>query len=103
MTAKAIIFDIDGTLSPEISWLALTRDLGASVDEHIRIYTDLKQGRIDYPESKRQLINLWRATGNANKAFFQKLFENWPQMKRMKRIKSKLGKLLPILASLSRF
>jgi phosphoserine phosphatase len=78
MTTKAIIFDIDGTLSPEISWLALTRDLGASVDEHLRIYADLKQGKIDYTESKRQLIDLWRATGNANKPFFQKLFENWP-------------------------
>ncbi len=78
MKPKAIIFDIDGTLSPEISWLALTRDLGASVDKHIRIYTDYKEGKITYKESKRQLIGIWHATGNANKSFFQKLFEDWP-------------------------
>jgi len=72
--AKAIVFDIDGTLSPEISWLALTRDLGASVDGHIRIYTDYKEGRATYEESKRQLISTWQATGNATKPFFQKLF-----------------------------
>lgn len=43
---KAVVFDIDGTLSPEVSWLALTRDLGASVEEHAQIYADYKAGRI---------------------------------------------------------
>lgn len=76
--SKAIVFDIDGTLSPEVSWLALTRDLGASVDEHVRIYEDYKAGSITYAESKQQLIGIWRATGNATKPFFQQLFENWP-------------------------
>jgi len=75
---KAVVFDIDGTLSPEISWLALTRDLGASVDDHVRIYTDYKAGTIGYEESKNQLIGIWQATGNANKSFFQELFEGWP-------------------------
>lgn len=83
---KAIIFDIDGTLSPEVSWLALTRDIGASVDEHIRIYEDYKAACITYEESKQQLIGLWRATGNANKVFFQKLFESWPLVPSAKQI-----------------
>ena len=68
-TPKAVVFDIDGTLSPEVSWLALTRDLGAPVDQHVQIYNDYKEGLIDYPTSKAQLIGLWRATGNANKEF----------------------------------
>lgn len=72
--AKAVVFDIDGTLSPEVSWLALTRDLGAPVERHIQIYQDYKNGVIDYPASKTQLIDLWRATGNANKTFFVQLF-----------------------------
>lgn len=74
----AAVFDIDGTLSPDISWLALTRDLGASVDGHIQIYNDYKQGKIDYPTSKSQLIGLWSATGNANKSFFGALFDALP-------------------------
>jgi phosphoserine phosphatase len=74
---KAVVFDIDGMLSPEVSWLALTRDLGASVDDHAHIYDDYKTGRIGYEESKRQLIEIWHATGNANKVFFQNLFEHW--------------------------
>jgi len=75
---RAIVFDIDGTLSPEVSWLALTRDLGAPVEQHIQIYKDYKEGKIDYEASKDQLIGLWRATGNANKAFFARLFDALP-------------------------
>jgi phosphoserine phosphatase len=76
--AEAVVFDIDGTLSPEISWLALTRDLGAPVEQHVQIYTDYKNGKIDYPTSKLQLIDLWRATGNANRTFFVQLFDALP-------------------------
>ncbi len=75
---KAIIFDIDGTLSPEISWTALTRDLGASVEDHIAIYQQYKKRQTDYAESKRQLIDLWQATGNASRNYFVSLFEGWP-------------------------
>jgi HAD superfamily phosphoserine phosphatase-like hydrolase len=76
--AEAVVFDIDGTLSPEVSWLALTRDLGAPVERHIQIYTDYKEGRTDYSASKKELIDLWRATGNANKSFFGQLFDSLP-------------------------
>lgn len=76
--AEAVVFDIDGTLSPEVSWLALTRDLGAPVEQHIQIYQDYKNGKIDYPTSKSQLIDLWRSTGNANRAFFVQLFDALP-------------------------
>lgn len=76
--AKAVVFDIDRTLSPEVSWLALTRDLGAPVEQHVQIYKDYKNGEIDYSTSKSQLIDLWRATGNANETFFAQLFEALP-------------------------
>jgi HAD superfamily phosphoserine phosphatase-like hydrolase len=75
---RAVVLDIDGTLSPQLSWLALTRDLGASVAEHSRIYEDYKKGLITYSESKRRLIGLWRSTGNANRQFLEMIFENWP-------------------------
>ncbi len=75
---RAVIFDIDGTLSPEISWLSLTRDLGGSVDSHIGIYQAYKNGETTYEQSKQELITLWQSTGNANKPFFQALFERWP-------------------------
>lgn len=75
---KAVILDIDGTLSPEISWLSLTRDLGAPVQKHVAIYQDYKNSRISYQESKTELLELWRSTGNTNYHFFQSLFEGLP-------------------------
>ncbi len=75
---KAVVFDIDGTLSPDISWLVLTRDLGAPVERHIQIYQDYKNGKIDYLASKSQLLDLWHATGNTNKTFFSRLFDALP-------------------------
>jgi HAD superfamily phosphoserine phosphatase-like hydrolase len=74
---KAVIFDIDGTLLPEVSWLALTRDLGGSVEGHIAIHQNYKNGKITYEQSKEELIALWQATGNARKPFFQSVFRQW--------------------------
>ena len=71
---QAIIFDIDGTLAPEISWFALTRELGASADEHRGIYQDYRNGLITYSESKNRLLDIWRSTGNANCAVFRSIF-----------------------------
>ena len=74
---RAVVFDIDGTLSPEISWTSLTRDLGASVDDHIQIYKAYREGNSNYEQSKAELLDLWRRSGNANKDFFEKLFNDW--------------------------
>ncbi len=75
---RAVVFDVDGTLSPDVSWLALTRDLGASVERHEQIYHDYKHGKTDYVTAKSQLLTLWQATGNANKEFFAQLFDALP-------------------------
>ncbi len=75
---KAVIFDIDGTLSPEISWTLLTKDLGGSAEQHLKIFKDLSDEKIGYEDSKEQLLNLWRATGRATKSDFRAIFENWP-------------------------
>lgn len=75
---KAVIFDIDGTLSPENSWTAFSRDLGSSVAEHLAIYQDHLTGKIGLDESKRMLLKLWLATGNANKHNIEQMFASWP-------------------------
>jgi HAD superfamily phosphoserine phosphatase-like hydrolase len=75
---KAVIFDIDGTLTPEISWTALTRDMGASVEEHMVIYHEHRDGKITYETSKRKLLELWRKTGNTDKNYFETVFSGWP-------------------------
>lgn len=74
---KAIVFDIDGTLTPDISWLAMTRDLGASVDKHQEIFKAFKESKISYEASREQLIKLWQDTGNATYPKIKNIFENW--------------------------
>lgn len=78
MFAKAIIFDIDGTLTEEHSWTALTRDLGASVEDHLKIYDDMRAGLIDLAIAEVQLCDLWHATGRATKETIINFFESWP-------------------------
>ena len=75
---KAVILDIDGTISPGLSWTDLTRDLGGSESEHLTIFNAYREGNIDYSESKRALLKLWQTTGNANLNFIQNIFESWP-------------------------
>ncbi len=74
---EAVVLDIDGTLSPEVSWYALTQGLGASAIQHKVIYDAYRNSEITYEDSKRQLIGLWQATGNANKTYMERLFETW--------------------------
>ena len=75
---KAVIFDIDGTLSPENSWTAFSRDLGSSVAEHLAIYQDHLTGKIGLDESKRMLLKLWQSTGKANKQNIEQMYATWP-------------------------
>ena len=35
---KVVVFDIDGTLTDEISWLKMTESLGADPQKHQQIY-----------------------------------------------------------------
>jgi HAD superfamily phosphoserine phosphatase-like hydrolase len=71
---KAVILDIDGTVSAEHSWLALTRDLGADPDAHVRLYMAYRDGSATYEQSRDGLLELWRSTGNAKKEDFERIF-----------------------------
>ncbi|NTV44517.1 MAG: HAD-IB family phosphatase [Candidatus Yonathbacteria bacterium] len=74
---KAVILDIDGTLSTEVSWLQLTKSLGASHEEHLRIFNQFTKNEIDYITAKKLLINLWRSTQKANKKSITQIFYSW--------------------------
>lgn len=74
---KAVVFDIDGTLSPHVSWTKLTALLGASVHELNKIYGNLKNGKAEYEESKRAVLKLWENGGELNKIRLEEIFNNW--------------------------
>lgn len=77
---KAVAFDIDGTITPNSnSWLALTRDLGASVEKHADMFfRDFKEGRASYDAARQQFIAFWQATGNATRSKIQSIYDSWP-------------------------
>lgn len=74
---KAVIFDIDGTLSPDISWTKLTLQLGYSVPNHMEIYEKFKNGKLEYNEAKKALLSLWTASGPLSKSRLEEMFKSW--------------------------
>lgn len=68
-------FDIDETFTPSISWQLMTKGMGASVEELLRLYGDLKQGEMSLAEAQDALIKVWQKSGNARKSFLRHLFE----------------------------
>jgi HAD superfamily phosphoserine phosphatase-like hydrolase len=74
---KAVVLDIDGTLTHEVSWLKITELLGASVMQHEQIFELFLRNKLAYEEAKHQLVALWQATGNANKPYLSTMFDGW--------------------------
>lgn len=77
MDIKAVVFDMDGTLTEHNSWLEFSKALGVSAKDHIKIYKDTITGKIGLDQSKRLLLDMWQISENANEAYIQKLFESW--------------------------
>lgn len=75
---KAVIFDIDNTLTDDVSWLKVTELLGASVEAHIDIFDKFTKNELSYEVSKRQLIQLRQDTGNNTKSFWEGILADWP-------------------------
>lgn len=74
---KAVVFDIDGTLSPDTSWTKITDLLGSSVPDHKKIYDDFKSGRASYEECVRIVLKLWRGEGDLHKSRLEKMIREW--------------------------
>jgi phosphoserine phosphatase len=75
---KAVIFDIDGTLSEDISWTKITKELGASVPNHENIYEDFKKGNLSLEEGQKAIVTLWRGKdGILNKDRLLEILNHW--------------------------
>lgn len=75
---KAVVYDIDNTLTDDVSWLKVTGLLGASVAAHEDIFSRFSRHELPYDDAKAQLIRLWQDTGKANKPHWEKMFADWP-------------------------
>jgi len=72
---KAVIFDIDGTLSPMNAWDHLTVRVGGSLDEDRAAFADWGAGRIPEPAARQRMIANWSHPASPAKATFQRILE----------------------------
>jgi|GEM_PF-501881 len=85
-TIKAVVFDVDGVLieyKPLLarsgtfvegnSWYQLTKGLGCSLEEHIKLYKQGRAGELDWHQAERKLVAMYQASGNATRDFITKL------------------------------
>lgn len=71
---KAVVFDIDGTLTKSISWVVLTEGVGGSIETNDRFLDECKHGKISQNDLEREWIKNWRSGGKGNrKAFYEVL------------------------------
>lgn len=76
-TIKAVVFDIDGTLTEHNSWYAFTRDIGGSEAEHLAIYEGQRNGIIGFDEAKQKLLEMWQKSGKANRKSILEIYNHW--------------------------
>jgi phosphoserine phosphatase len=75
---EAVVFDIDNTLTSDVSWLRSTEMMGADPEIHRNIFDRFLRDEIPYIEAKKRLIGLWQATSNATQEYWQSMFADWP-------------------------
>ena len=60
---KTLVFDIDGTLTTNISWERLNAAAGVSPEEDYALYSGFMRGDFDYVTWTQQLESLYKARG----------------------------------------
>jgi phosphoserine phosphatase len=75
---KAVIFDIDDTLTTENSWAQIVIGMGGTWAEDLAIYHDHKEGLLTDQEADAKILVLWKRYGLATKENFIKIFDSIP-------------------------
>ena len=75
---KAIITDVDSTLTERTTWYELTERLGASPYEHASLFRKFLEGEISYKQVKKDLFKLWNVNGPIHKDKLIKIFNEIP-------------------------
>lgn len=75
---RVVVLDVDETLTERNSWSELTLGLGASIEDHLVIYRRLNAGELTVEQAAAQVVELWRATGNATRPAMDAIFARTP-------------------------
>lgn len=73
---KALIFDVDHTLTEGVTWYKVTEKLGASTYTHADIFMRFLDGKISYQKAKQELFKIWLKNGPVSKQKLIEVFEN---------------------------
>lgn len=78
---KAVVFDIDGTLTiPPLGsgWLELTKGLGGDPEKHLELYRKLSDGTLSLNEAKKKLLSMWGVRNPVSRERVRKIFSLVP-------------------------
>ena len=78
---KAVIFDVDGTLTTPVcsnAWFELTQGLGGSITKHQEIYEAVVEKKISLQQAKKELLGLWSENGNVTLDKVEMIFAQIP-------------------------
>jgi len=73
---KAIIFDVDETLTDRVTWYELTEQLGGSTYKHADLFMTYLDGKISYQTVKKELFKIWNTNGPVHKDRLVEIFKN---------------------------
>ena len=75
---KAVIFDIDDTLTQKNSWAEVAVGMGATHAEDLEIYYMHKEGKLTDREADDKILAMWKRKGLGTKENFEKIFNAIP-------------------------
>lgn len=58
---KVIFFDLDGTLTPQTTWLLLNQRLGISAEEDHKLFQEYLENKFDYKEWMKALVERYKS------------------------------------------
>ena len=73
---KAVVFDIDGTLTRDISWVRLTTETGGSIEFNDEVIKKWETDELSEEEVREKLIQNWSKEGKNFKKEFVSIFKN---------------------------
>lgn len=75
---KAVIFDIDGTLTRDISWVRLTEEIGGSIEFNDEVVQAWGKDELSEKETMMKLIENWSKNGRPYKEVFTSILSKIP-------------------------
>ena len=75
---KAVIFDVDGTLTKVLSWVHFTMRVGGSIEENDAAFAAFKSGQINEDQVKERVLKNWSRNGKTTKELSWDILDEVP-------------------------